>query len=902
MKKILISILLLQSLFLMPVAAEVSFYVVKDGFTDYEIGRFETLKEAREVYDQNKAGYDELVVTLNDQIIMMEYGVLSIPSGTCETNYEFKNDITKDGGYVNGCYGGDALYLGTSEDGQQVKFMISGAIGWGKLSDVELVLASQINQLSSYVVVEGKLYHRIKRDLHKENYASLIYLSDAPMYLEENQVYLSYDGHYFYLYDEFVVMSDDVRSGRRTHAINSDDPYFNYYQYVTHRTMTAATMNQIESYFRDNLKISGSIKTYNDQDKDSSHDILTQSQYFGYESMFFQYQNQFGSNALMMLALSMNESAVGRSSLSFTRNNLFGHAAYDSDVEKNASRYLSVSNSVYSHAKNYISGSYLNINKFMYHGGFFGDKASGMNVSYASDPYWGEKAAQYYAQLDEALGSLDKDRYCLGIKTSSISIPILDENGNELYRSGINPNMSFVILGETQDQYKIQLDLAMYGIVGNSAANTYDFNRNIGYVFKKDIQVILNQQNMHSNQVVEVVFDAKEGTFYDESKQIVLQVLKGEIPTVEAPVKENAIFSGWHREIEVAVDRMVYTAVYRDITSIAMAKEPATILEYNDRLDISDGKVLVNYSDGTSEEIVLTTSMVSNYDIKQEGQQEVIVTFGGSTTSYPLEVIMDLDTIRREITTEIEAVISEYKDKTDFTKEEQKRLENLKVKMETYMFPYMNFTTLRLLDKIYYNACYQQVFTVLERNDRNLAVSGLQFVTYAKSAFENQLMKDTIRLWIDDGVQDQEAATLMQQVAEANQFLVHDLFMMEGKMNSDELILNDYILVSIDKPTSIQDNQIVTVLQHIDGDVVKLATQQTANKLIFKTNRLGMYSIVTRNSMNTYNTVDILETNHLDNNGFNIYAFMQVVPWVILGILMLLILWILMLKKNKKRN
>lgn len=36
----------------------------------------------------------------------------------------------------------------------------------------------------------------------------------------------------------------------------------------------------------------------------------------------------------MMLSLALNESASGRSALSYNRNNLFGHAAYDSDVEK----------------------------------------------------------------------------------------------------------------------------------------------------------------------------------------------------------------------------------------------------------------------------------------------------------------------------------------------------------------------------------------------------------------------------------------------------------------------------------------------------------------------------------------------------------------------------------------
>lgn len=34
-----------------------------------------------------------------------------------------------------------------------------------------------------------------------------------------------------------------------------------------------------------------------------------------------------------------------------------------------------------------------------------------MNVSYASDPYWGEKAAQYFYEMDHAMGDQDHNRY-----------------------------------------------------------------------------------------------------------------------------------------------------------------------------------------------------------------------------------------------------------------------------------------------------------------------------------------------------------------------------------------------------------------------------------------------------------------------------------------------------------
>ena len=42
-----------------------------------------------------------------------------------------------------------------------------------------------------------------------------------------------------------------------------------------------------------------------------------------------------------------------------------------------------------------------------YYGGYLGDKASGMNVKYASDPYWGEKAAANYYSFDKKYGLQD---------------------------------------------------------------------------------------------------------------------------------------------------------------------------------------------------------------------------------------------------------------------------------------------------------------------------------------------------------------------------------------------------------------------------------------------------------------------------------------------------------------
>ena len=51
-------------------------------------------------------------------------------------------------------------------------------------------------------------------------------------------------------------------------------------------------------------------------------------------------------------------------------------------------------------ANGWRSKGYLYPKDYRYNGGFLGNKASGLNVKYASDPYWGEKAANIVWRLD----------------------------------------------------------------------------------------------------------------------------------------------------------------------------------------------------------------------------------------------------------------------------------------------------------------------------------------------------------------------------------------------------------------------------------------------------------------------------------------------------------------------
>ena len=175
------------------------------------------------------------------------------------------------------------------------------------------------------------------------------------------------------------------------------DPYYNYYQYIPHRT-TSYLNNSIYNAYLDQYGVSDESALYNQAD------------------LFFKVQNKYSINATMMYALALNESGLGLSQYALEYHNLFGHAAIDENPD-NANQYSSLAECVKQHAYNFLQQGYLNPNDSRYHGSWFGNKASGINVNYASDPYWGEKAASFYYHLDE--GGIDQEKN--PIKTIQLS-------------------------------------------------------------------------------------------------------------------------------------------------------------------------------------------------------------------------------------------------------------------------------------------------------------------------------------------------------------------------------------------------------------------------------------------------------------------------------------------------
>ncbi|MFQ6792503.1 MAG: glucosaminidase domain-containing protein [Thomasclavelia sp.] len=407
-------------------------------------------------------------------------------------------------GYTNGYYAADGAFLGYDNESNptKVKFMQAGVVGEVSVKDVEVLdyTSSKVVTTSKYYVSGGRLYHGIVSNLSNTSYSSRLDCGPAPSYLKEGKDYYSYDGHYFYensTYASYSTMLNDYRNNVRTNAVNSSSPYYNYFQYLSHRSKTSYTAAQLNSAI--NAMVGSS---------ESNNNRTSKLRNLG--ATFISEQDKYGSNALLMLAVAANESAWGCSNIAANKNNLFGHAAYDSDPNGSSNAYSSVEYSVYYHAAIFVSRGYLDpITDARYYGANLGDKASGMNVKYASDPYWGEKGASICWKIDNYLGNSDSKKYTIAIKdtiNTNHSVINIKNNANSsattlystypvssktTYKSYAPSNYSFIIIGESGNYYKIQTDGAVNsGRTGIVVQSAYDYNNSYGYIPKSSVTVV----------------------------------------------------------------------------------------------------------------------------------------------------------------------------------------------------------------------------------------------------------------------------------------------------------------------------------------------------------------------------------------------------------------------------
>ncbi|MDE5978022.1 MAG: glucosaminidase domain-containing protein [Turicibacter sp.] len=344
-----------------------------------------------------------------------------------------------------------------------------------KYSDVSADGARAVKTVQSpsyYANEGGNLVHYITNNVTKSNNYSKVIVGKAPGWMKTNVKYYSYDGVYFYNKWQDIKVNGNG-------AVNASNPFYNYYQYLPFRSTTNYTANSFDSYTLNNGGAGGSL--------------VNTGQYF------ISAQSQFGTNAALQYAMGIHESGWGLSSLSLNKNNLFGMNATDSNPYGNGTSFPSVSAGIYYHADRYISWGYTDpVSDWRYFGAHVGNKGSGMNVKYASDPFWGEKIAGWYYRFDNANGLKDYNYYTIGIKQSNTVVDIKSQassSATTLYQTkNKKSNLKFgnypvLIIGEQNGYYRIQTDTPIVNGVPSYSA-TYNWDTSRGYIPKNAIDYV----------------------------------------------------------------------------------------------------------------------------------------------------------------------------------------------------------------------------------------------------------------------------------------------------------------------------------------------------------------------------------------------------------------------------
>lgn len=456
---------------------------------------YATSSDNNDILEQNFVGFDEngnlntyntneLEQEVSDAMMSslavidekaITYGVVNfrVKSSASEIT-TYTNCENGQQGYINGYSMSDGAFLGY-ENGK-VKFKAAGVTGLVNPSEVGIIDYDNAKTVSCYKTSNGGLYHYVANIItNSDSYYSINYVGNTPNYLSNNTTYYSYDGHYFYT--SYNKMIDDYKNGVYTNSINSNNPYYNYFQYLPARSKTSLTASQLNQY---------------------TTQVVSSGKLLNIGSSLISNQNTYGVNALIMYANAALESGWGQSQIAINKNNLFGHGAVDSNPYYGANGYASVDDCVKYHAKMFISEGYCDPKDYSgrYYGSHLGDKESGINVKYASDPYWGEKIAHICWSVQNGLGVNEVNKYTLGIANSNVAF-YTNPDSNLLFNSGNFSSYPIILLSKSNGYYKVQSDPTLNE---NRTSITqdkgeYNFDQYYAYINANSVYALNSVQN-----------------------------------------------------------------------------------------------------------------------------------------------------------------------------------------------------------------------------------------------------------------------------------------------------------------------------------------------------------------------------------------------------------------------
>ena len=182
--------------------------------------------------------------------------------------------------------------------------------------------------------------------------------------------------------------------------------YYQYFNMLPIRTSTNYTAAELDAIIMANLEQREGLYKSSPSANACYKDATTKSKLVGLGEALKEVEATHKMNALMILAWAISESDFGMSTIALTKNNLFGIQAYDNNISA-AKSYSKAEDSIVDLSDSFVNKNYVPLTGDYANGGMLGNKARGMNVRYATDPYWGQIIAGHIYLLDKAAGGKD---------------------------------------------------------------------------------------------------------------------------------------------------------------------------------------------------------------------------------------------------------------------------------------------------------------------------------------------------------------------------------------------------------------------------------------------------------------------------------------------------------------
>ena len=443
------------------VCPNIELATAKDDGTLENVSCHDTYEEAKNI--MNTTDNDNLVIIESGLIIDAKYAVVDYEyhlTKTTKTYVDKNSNVTN--GYIKGGTPDEAVLIDYDYNTKRAKIKVSELIGWIDLYDNTGLQSYNIVPLSwattpqYYIVTNDEIFHYFPIYVYNAKSQSGYSFDKKPTMLNPGKYY-SYDGHYFYT--DMKTLINDYKNNNYNNSVNKDNPYYNYYQYLSFRTKTNYTAENINQYIETRIS-------------------KRESKMRSSGEYFINAQNNYGINAVLMMAIGVNESGTGTSNIAMNKNNLFGLNAVDSSPSSSASGYASVEDCINDYAYIWLSYGYVQTGDRRFKGANLGNKGQGLNVNYASDPFWGEKAASIYYALDKRYDFQDYN---------SISSAVLNDNYNNTVYAKKNPNGDNVYT----EYYQYRIKGSAVAVVGEVEGPSVNGN-NIWYKIQSDPTLDIN--------------------------------------------------------------------------------------------------------------------------------------------------------------------------------------------------------------------------------------------------------------------------------------------------------------------------------------------------------------------------------------------------------------------------